>query len=165
MTHTGGNIGQVGIVTGNPGWYGRAVQFFTRSPAFHTVIGISDTVCVSAITPRVTLDPIGKYDGILWTSIPLTGQDAEQVVDFACEQVGKPYAYLDILFILVTIVTGTHTPRWVTRRLQKPDRWFCSELCDAALLHAGINLFPGRPDCAVTPADFYQAAHREAVTQ
>ena len=147
--------GQVGIITKNPTWYGRAVQFFTHSPAYHTVYAISETECVSAETPRVRRRQIDEFDGIVWLNEPMSADQVHAAVEFVIDQLGKPYAYLDILFLLIASITKTRTPPWIIDRLISTNQWFCSELCDAALNAALINLFPGRPACAVTPADFY----------
>ena len=146
--------GQVGIITKHPGWYGRAVQFVTGSPAYHTVTAISDTECVSAETPVVRLRRIDYFDGIRWTDEDFTAGERDAAVHFVAHQVGKPYAYWDIFFLLIATITRTHTPKWITDRLMDNRQWFCSELCDAGMIAAGHNLFPGRPPCAVTPADF-----------
>lgn len=148
--------GQVGVVTRNPGWYGRAIQYFTRSPAFHTITAISETHCVSAETPKVIIRPISDFDGILWTDEPLTPAQQHDITNFMHRFViGKRYAYLDILFLFLATITREQTPPWIIIRLTSMNQWFCSEASDAGLEAAGINLFPHRPPCAVTPADFY----------
>lgn len=156
--------GQVGIITKNPTWYGRAVQFFTHSPAYHTVYAISETEVVSAETPQVRIRPADYFEDILWTDEQIEPSNLRDAVRFARAQVGKPYAYLDILFLLIASITKTRTPPWIIDRLISTNQWFCSELCDAALNAALINLFPGRPACAVTPADFYNYM-QERITQ
>lgn len=157
--------GQVGVVTKNPGWYGRLVQFFTGSPAFHCVTAISETECVSAETPIVLIRPISDFDGIQWTNVPFTSLEREATVRYVKDQVGKPYAYWDIFFLLIAMITRTHTPKWITTRLMDQRHWFCSELCDAGLIEGGQNLFGALPMCAVTPADFLKAQEQEmAVT-
>lgn len=148
--------GQVGVLTTNPGWYGRLVQLFTASPAYHTITAITETECVSAETPRVRVRPIDYFagNGIQWTNVPMTPAQRHDTVQFVRRQVRKPYAYLDIVFILITTITRWHTPQWITDRLMSDRQWYCSELSDAGMEAAGKNLFPGRPACAVTPADF-----------
>lgn len=153
--------GQVGVVTKNPGWYGRAVQIFTGSPAYHTVTAISDAEVVSAETPVVLVRPIDYFDGILWTDEPFTPDERAAAVKYVTDQVGRPYAYWDIFFLLIAMVTRTHTPKWITTRLMDQRRWFCSELCDAGMIAGGRNLFQDQPMCAVTPADFYKVQQHE----
>lgn len=147
--------GQVGIVTKHPTWYGRAVQFFTHSPAYHTVYAISETECVSAETPVVRTRSIDYFEDVAWTDVHIDPSKLREAVRFVTAQIGKPYAYLDIFFLWIASITGHRTPNWIVHRLISTDQWFCSELCDAGMSAAQINLFPGRPACAVTPADFY----------
>lgn len=158
--------GQVGVITKNPGWYGRLVQLFTGSTAYHCVTAISETECVSAETPRVLIRPISYFagNGIEWTNVPMTAAERADAVRFVRRQVGKRYAYLDIVFIIISTITRWHTPTWITDRLMDDRQWFCSELADAGMEAAGRNLFPGRPACAVTPADFLTAVNDEAKT-
>lgn len=157
--------GQVGVITKHPGWYGRLVQLFTGSPAFHCVTAISETECVSAETPRVLVRPISYFgDGIQWTNEPMTAAERQEAVRFVRRQVEKPYAYIDIVFIIISTITRWHTPAWITDRLMDDRQWFCSELADAGMEAAGHNLFPGRPACAVTPADFLTVVRVETET-
>lgn len=147
--------GQVGVVTKHPGWYGRIIRLVTASPAFHVVTAISETEVISAEHVVLTR-PIDYFTDILWTQEPMIDRQRQQTITFLRQQLGKPYAYIDIVFILIAIITRRHTPAWITDHLMNTHQWFCSELADAGLIVAGINLFPGRPPCAVTPADFYQ---------
>ena len=148
--------GQVGIVTRNPGWYGRLVQLFTGSPAYHTVTAISETECVSADVPSVVKVPINTFTDVQWTNVTMTETQRHAAVKFVSDQVGKPYAYGDIILLAVAMILKTHTPRWIADRTTDDRQWFCSELADAGMLVAGINLFGHLPPCTVTPADFYQ---------
>jgi len=154
--------GQVGIVTKNPGWYGRAIQFFTASTAFHTVTAISETECVSAETPKVRIRQIDFFDGIIWTDEPMTDEQRTHAVHYIGNQVGKPYAYIDIFFLLVARITKRRTPTRIINRLESRTQWFCSELADAGMVAAGIHLFPDRPACTVTPADFLNVVKSRA---
>lgn len=156
--------GQVGVVTKNPGWYGRVVQWFTGSPAYHTVSAISETECVSAETPVVVVRPIDYFTGVQWTDVTYpTDAHMHDAVRFLNAQIGHKYAYLDILLLAVARLLKQRTPWIIRNRLTDQSQWFCSELADAGLEAGGVNLFPGRPACAVTPADFLNVIHAEAL--
>lgn len=155
--------GQVGVITANPGWYGRLVQWFTHSPAYHTVSAISETLCVSAETPRVIVRPINHFRDVRWTDVPLTAVQRHDIVNYWYAQVGKRYAYFDIVLLFVAILLKSRTPWWVRVRLVDTDRWFCSELADAGMEAGGVNLFPGRPACAVIPKDWLRVVSLERV--
>jgi hypothetical protein len=161
--------GQVGIITTKPGWYGRAIQLVTASPAYHVITAINETHCVSAETPTVRIRRIDYFTDVTWTNIELDDEQRRHAIHFVCQQVGKPYAYTDIVFLLIASITKRATPAWIIERLSSRDQWFCSELADAGMIaavsgihNAGINMFPGRPECTVTPADFYTWATSDA---
>lgn len=156
--------GQVGVITKHPGWYGRVVQLFTGSPAYHTITAISETECVSADVPYVIRCPINTFDHVQWTDERMTDDQRQEAVRFVLNQVGKPYAYGDIILLAIAMILKTHTPRWIRNRTTDDRQWFCSELCDAGMLAAGINLFGHQPVCAVTPADFYKTLGHTSAT-
>lgn len=154
--------GQVGVVTTNPGWYGRWVQKITRSDAFHTVYAISDTEVVSAETPTVIIRPIGFFADVQWTDVTYpTPAHLNDAVRFVRAQVGKPYAYFDILLLFIAELLKEHTPWFIKTRLTDNGQWFCSELSDAGLLAGEVNLFPTRPPSAVIPKDFLDIVTQE----
>ena len=66
----------------------------------------------------------------LTVAIPCTSRQRATALAFAFEQVGKPYDYGAVL----SFAWGAP---WSERR-----KWFCSELCAAALAHAGIITVP-----------------------
>ena len=78
--------------------------------------------------------------------LPCTDSEAASIYAFLEEQVGKPYDLKAIAAIAASFVVG---PRdWACS-----GKWFCSELCAAALVHAGI-LGPKLKDFRrVTPRD------------
>lgn len=156
--------GQVGVITTNPTLYGRAVQFFTGSKAFHTITAISETECVSAEMPGVRIRPISDFTDIIWTTEPFTRAQQYTAVQFVKRQVGKPYAYFDIILLAVDALLhklNVPTPDWIRDRVADDHQYFCSELCDAGMEAAGVTLFPGRSACMVTPDDFLKVATRE----
>lgn len=159
----GVNAGQVGVLVKRPGWYGRLVQWFTGSPAFHVVMAISPGECVSAETPVIRFRPLSHFQDVLWIEIQYA-DDAHrrQAVYFVMRQVGKPYAYWDIVLLVVARILKHRTPKRILVRVQDRRQWFCSELVDAALEVGGVTLFPDLPPQTVTPADFLpfvQSAH------
>lgn len=155
------SAGQVGVITTSPGPYGRQVQRFTRSPAFHVVTRISDTECVSAQMPEVVVRPVSHYPKAFWITPPFPDEKRRRAsVLFALDQVGKPYAYLDILLLFIAIELKERTPLVIQDQLQNTRQWFCSELADVALRVGGVKLFPGRPAAAVMPKDFLRLARQ-----
>ncbi|WP_448577461.1 YiiX/YebB-like N1pC/P60 family cysteine hydrolase [Thermosphaera sp.] len=97
--------------------------------------------------------------GVRLIRSPFEGHDPETVVEayeiaglrpeqaaraalFARAQIGKPYDYWGVL-------------RFIIRRdpTQPNDRWFCSELVFAALLHGGVRLLERVPAHRASPGD------------
>lgn len=147
--------GQVGLVPDGKKPFQRLISHVTGSPMHHTVVAISNRSCVSAELDGVRLRPISHFPNAVWSRFRYTGRQRHDIATFTLQQVGKPYALLDVLLIGVAITTKRDTPRWLTRHLMDTDRWQCAELADAALLSAGVNLFTdGRPPCAVYPGSF-----------
>jgi uncharacterized protein YycO len=75
----------------------------------------------------------------------ITEQQRENFVNFCIEQVGKQYdiwGFLDFFCM---------------KKIQREDRWFCSELIYRGLLNSGIDIFKNKktPNF-VTPGDLYE---------
>lgn len=154
-------IGQVGVVTKNPGWYGRMVQWFTHSDAFHTVTFVGDVnndgidMVVSAETPKVILRPASDFPDAEYTAVVFdTIAKRNDAVRFVLRQVGKPYAYFDILLLWIAMWLRERTPWFIKNRLTDEGQWYCAELSDAGMEAGGVNLFPRMPPCAVIPKDW-----------
>lgn len=149
-------VGQIGLVPHAHNFWQRLIQWVTRSPVHHVVIGVGGGVCVSAELPVVRLRPVGWFPDAVWSQIDMTPVQASQVAKFALHQLGKPYSLLDDFLIGVTLILSKNwTPEWLWSRLQDDNQWQCAELADAALLAGGVNLFSSdRPACAVYPGSF-----------
>jgi uncharacterized protein YycO len=151
--------GQIGVVTAPPGRVGRLVQWWTRSPASHTIYAVSEELCMSAQIPRVMLRKISEFNGVVWTNEEITLEGLARAAEFVSSQVGKPYAYWDIFLIGVSDVLKAATPGVIKRRVAKFRSWYCSELCLEAMRLSGVDLFPGRSTWTVTPHDIYLLLH------
>lgn len=151
--------GQVGVLTKNPGLYGRLVQWFTGSPAFHTIFAVDGHVCVSAETPTIRLRPLSHFRDVVWLNVEYpSAAKREDAIDFALGTVGKPYAYWDIVLLVISKILKKKTPQRILDRIQDRRQYFCSELTDDALQVGGVNLFPDLPSQVVTPDDFLKVA-------
>jgi uncharacterized protein YycO len=71
--------------------------------------------------------------------VGLTDEQRARIETFLVAQIGKPYDYLAILGFMFR------------KPLQKPSRWFCSELVFAACQAAGIKLLARIPPWKVSP--------------
>jgi len=106
------------------------IRWQTRARYAHAAIRLPDGRVLEAWQGRgVRIKRLQDWDGVDAYTVP--GVDAFQwreVIQFAVDQIGKPYDYLAIA-------------RFVTRRTM-PDnaRWFCSELVFESLRQAGVVL-------------------------
>ncbi|HSZ58626.1 MAG TPA: hypothetical protein VK797_23360 [Tepidisphaeraceae bacterium] len=76
-------------------------------------------------------------DAASWGLIDIGGSVAQEILvrDFCTAQQGKPYDYLGIVGFIIPVRDFDHPGR----------RWFCSEICIAALEAGGLLLGPPRP--------------------
>lgn len=102
--------------------------------------GVSETGKLSDIAPG------GSY-----TVVPLPkGVDSLQVLDFASAQVGRPYGFVTIASIVVSLLL----PKFINIML--PDTWICSAVA-AESLRAGGWLHNWADVYQVTPAQLWDA--------
>ena len=77
--------------------------------------------------------------------VEATHYQVEKVLQFASEQIGKPYDWAGIY-------------GFIRRRdAQNPAKWFCSELVFAACAFGGIHLLSRIPAHKVAPADVFHS--------
>lgn len=117
----------------------------------------------------VVISPIGGLGEVRWSTGKALGASGGHIAEQALTMVGIPYAFLDIiafLFVLVGI-----DPKWLRRRLNRPDRLFCSQVAArairgarqaealehgvplASVLGSDLGIVPGVPDSEQTPDD------------
>jgi hypothetical protein len=158
---------QIGLVHVT-GFYGRAIQAFQhiedhgdpKNPSWwnHAVIAVDETHLVEAAPGGARLRPISDYTDIRWSQFLLTQAETNLVVKWMLDRApapgrkGAPYAYEDILFIAIAILSGEKTPAWIDREIASDGRWICSAMVDAAYHAAGWHLFQDRQPAAVFPA-------------
>jgi hypothetical protein len=148
--------GQVGLYH-QTGFWPWVISTVTGSYWNHMVTGINATECASAQGNGVQRHQISDYPGMVWSEFPETQLARHKVAQFAADQLGKPYAYLDDFLIGIGLLTRSKTPTWILKRLRSGQRWECASLADAALQHGGVNVFTdGRPYGAVYPGSFEQ---------
>ena len=152
---------QIGLVH-STGFYGNAITLFQQiedrgDPNFpshwnHAFIAVDETHLVEAAPGGARIRPISDYPNIRWSQFILTEDERNIIVKFMLDRIDAPYAYEDILFIAVAILSGDNTPAWIDREIADDNRWICSALVDAAFHAAGWHLFHDRQPAAVFPA-------------
>lgn len=112
--------------------------------ANHVDLMIGKDRMVSALPSCVRAGDAGsipaKRSEIL--ELACTDEQRAEAINFACDQIGKPYDYAGVLLFSLA-------PRW-----NYDDRWFCSELTAAALHFAGIIAVPKKA-WRVSPGSLY----------
>jgi len=79
-------------------------------------------------------------------SVQVTERQKERIEDFLQQQLGKPYDWLGIL--------GFPLRNW---KLERKNRWFCSELVFTAFKQAGIELLKNTHPSEVSPRLFLKS--------
>lgn len=118
------------------GIFGWLTGLFAGSP-YHVELVFNDDLLYSAATnahggvgTRFQRNPLPPPN---WTIVELDPKYAAAAWDFCVAEQGCPYDYYGI-------VVG-----WTYNCRPSPTRWFCSEVCAAALMHAGMLLRSQQP--------------------
>lgn len=111
--------------------FDKMIRLWTRSPYSHTEIIIDGRWYSSSprdgrVRGRVIVPTPGHWD---FAEVTMTESDTQKVLSFLRSQIGKRYDWLGI-FLSQIVPLG----------IQNPTRWFCSELCSAALKKGGMRL-------------------------
>lgn len=146
--------GQIGLVH-TKGIPARLIQAITGSHWNHVIIATSTHHAAGAQPGGVRVRPISDFPEVVWSDFTLTPIQTVKILAFTRRQIGKPYNWRDDIFIGLGLLFRTHTPHWMLRELSEESTWQCAQLADAALEHAGVNIFTdSRPNGAVYPASF-----------
>ena len=145
--------GDYGVVKTN-GPLGKAIRVGTLSRWNHAVIYMGDGVIIEARPTGVKFGSIKEYPNIAWNQheYGLTDEKRTKIVNFAIDQIGKPYGYFDIFLILFRILGLKLPPAKFWVKLARRQGYICSELVAEAYGSAGYTL-SGKPDALVTPGD------------
>lgn len=131
--------GQIGLVTDKRHWMGRAILCVTGWRYHHTIIAISDDLCVSAEPGGVRRRPITDYSNIAWSDYAMTDKQAHLVAGIAEYSVGVRYDYLACAAHAIAAITRTDTPTWLQRWLADRAPTTCSALAQVAINAARLR--------------------------
>jgi hypothetical protein len=108
------------------GWYGTLIRLWTRSPYIHTELEFSNGERFTSLAGRGTgyNDSLVPADEGAWTRVPVdvTAPQEAAIRAFCHDELGCRY---DWAGIALTQILGFGR--------QSRTKWFCSELCMAAL--------------------------------
>lgn len=115
--------------------FDKLIRWWTNSRYSHCELIIGDMAySADAWTNCVRAIPASGFNPNSWEKIPVTG-DTAKVISFVSSQLGKKYDWLGILGFIVPWKSGDK------------DKWYCSEICAAAL---GIGKRP------ISPQELYE---------
>lgn len=156
--------GQIGIITNAAKWsIGWWVEKITHSPAHHTIIAISDTLCVSAEPGGVRYRNINEYgDRIIWTQYNYTLAEATNIAWFADGHIGLDYNIRAFIALGIQHLTRLRIPQWLATHLTSRHRVTCSQLATDILRATNIHPIPNTP--VVAPSDWYDLAQQQGWT-
>lgn len=145
--------GDYGVVKTN-GIVAKLIRLGTLSRWNHAVICIEGDLIVEARPIGVRFGKASKYNIIAWNKheVGLSDEQRNTIKDYALEQVGKPYGYLDILTLFLRIIGLRIPPVKLWNHLSQRQGFICSELVAEAYSEAGFKLI-NKPLNLVTPGD------------
>ena len=96
-------------------------------------------------------------DGDVIVTAPLTDEQRARILEAASSLLGTPYGFADIAALALAKL-GLRVP-FLSKRLARPDRLFCSQLVDIVWQSVGFKAFDdGRLPQDVTPGDIADRA-------
>jgi hypothetical protein len=133
------------------GIYGAAIRLWTWSPYIHAELEFSDgsRFTSSAGVGTSFLPPLPFTEASKWEKVPIVVTEAEETAMrlFCVEEQGCRY---DWAGIALTQILGLGR--------QSKSKWFCSEVCVAALQH-GLTSFPKKKPHWTSPKRLHRLLH------
>ncbi|WP_037603450.1 hypothetical protein [Streptacidiphilus rugosus] len=122
----------------------------------HAFVYVGDDQLVEAEPGGARLAQLEEYAGrpVAWSTghVAMTDEQRSAVVEAARSFLGVPYSARD--YVALALWHFHLRIPWARHVMASRRSMICSQLCDAALLAAGVHLFAdGREPGDVTPAD------------
>jgi uncharacterized protein YycO len=137
MNHT-----KVALFSGKVSAISKLIEWETRSIYCHAALLLRDGSLVESIEPngvrRVNPYVPDPEEPAQFFTVP--GMDDDKAETFALEQIGEPYAMINLVGFLTR--SGVDEDR---------GKWFCSELVFAAVQAGGVSLLRNVPAFMVSP--------------
>lgn len=117
-----------------------------------------DGTCVESVGDGVVYGKV-KPDDVVTSPPNLTDEQRDLIRPIAENLLGTPYGYIDLVAIALAQL-GINLP-YLKKRIERPDRLFCSQLVDYVWLLAGYHAFDdGRMSQNVSPGDLADLSFR-----
>ncbi len=145
-----------------PDIFGILIRIGTRSWYCHAFIYVSEHTIIEAQSKGASLADPAKYAKCkkVWSKDALTDQQRIEIIANAKSFLGRPYGFLDILYL--SLATLGFQWNWLLKRVENQKRLICSQLVALAGEDAGVDAWLCKKTnaCLVTPADL--ARHAES---
>lgn len=146
------NRGDLILYSSSGRWYERLITFATKGPWVHVAIAGSQYTVIAARAQGISYEAAPPIDG-LHTVVSMSGRatssEIERGLDWAEQQVGKQYGWLDIVYQAIKFL-WPHQPF----RFSEAGHYDCSDLAVRYMIQADVALPPAFDDPAtVTPND------------
>lgn len=133
-------------------FFSRLIQFWTRGSASHVELVFSDGMAFSSHeadggTRFKQID--FSAPGWELVDVPVSADDESRILAWCHNEEGCAYDWRGITFSFLPVPIG-----W-----QHSERWFCSEVCTAALQLAGY--LSGYTPASLSPNGMYKALKRD----
>lgn len=151
--------GQVGCVTNSSGFIGKCIEWFTRSPAHHVIIGVDEYTCISAEPGGVRKRWISDYEHVTWSTYDHTEEQANLIAGLAEYSIGVRYNYAAIAALAIAHTLRRPIPQRIADWLNTRGETTCSQLARDIINHAADT-----PDANVPcPGDWLQFVEDQAI--
>lgn len=149
--------GDIGVVPSH-GFVAWAIRTITRAPVAHAFIYVGNRHIIEADPKGMRWNDVTSHPMRQWLSNlsrDLTADQRAKIVDYMRAHIGTPYSWIDDAEIGFTDLFHW-APGFMKRRLRSDRTLMCSQACVAAYRAAGVDLFPNRPEGAVSPGDLWK---------
>jgi hypothetical protein len=136
-----------------PSIFARLIRLWTWSPYCHVELLFNDGVIYSAHQTQGTrfsrVPPeFEKYWDVL--EIPMSADEEQQLRTFCTAESGCLYDWIGLVLSQVLFLRREH-----------PHRWFCSEICVAALQQ--IGMLTGHKACTYSPGGLFRTLRKQGI--
>lgn len=133
---------KVALFRGNVSAISKLIEWDTRSPYCHAGIVLRSGQLIESVEPSgVRMREFVQDSDEPADLFTVAGVDDDKVEKFLIDQLGKPYAMLNIVGFLIR-----------DNKDEDRGKWFCSELVFAAIEAGGVSLLRDIPPYMVSPA-------------
>lgn len=144
--------GQVGLRRNGTTLTSKIIEWATYSHSHHTILAVSETMCISAEPGGARYRRIDEYPHLDWTQWQLNDEQRRIITVTARAYIGAPYNYMVFPILLLHRLTHIPIPTRVKTWLNRRPHEDCSSLTNLIHNMAGVHLYPHGK--LTTPGDY-----------